>query len=59
MIKFKDRDKFVAWFMGFCDAEANFQTTTINRKNGTFGLKYSFHLLSQLGSGLYSYKLNG
>lgn len=40
---------FYSWFIGFCDAEGNFQTTKFNRinKNGvvtSIGLKYSFHI---------------
>ena len=40
---------FFPWFLGFCDAEANFQTTKFKRinKNGivtSIGLKYSFHI---------------
>lgn len=41
--------KFLAWFIGFCDAEGNFQTTKVKRinKDGkltSIGLKYSFHI---------------
>jgi hypothetical protein len=41
--------KFYSWFAGFCDAEGNFQTTTIKRINKkgvltSIGLKYSFHM---------------
>ena len=45
----KDDFKFYSWFAGFCDAEANFQTTKFNRINKkgeitSIGLKYSFHI---------------
>lgn len=41
--------KFYSWFIGFCDAEGNFQTTTLKRINKlgnitSIGLKYSFHM---------------
>jgi hypothetical protein len=44
-----NNNMFFAWFLGFCDAEANFQTTKFKRinKNGivtSIGLKYSFHI---------------
>ena len=40
---------FFPWFLGFCDAEGNFQITKVKRinKNGiltSIGLKYSFHI---------------
>ena len=31
---------FIAWFIGFCDAEGNFQTTKVKRIN-----KNSFHII--------------
>lgn len=43
-----NNNKFLAWFMGFCDAETGFQTTIVNRQNKSYGLKYSFHLGLQL-----------
>lgn len=41
--------KFYSWFIGFCDAEGNFQTTNFKRVNKkgittSIGLKYSFHI---------------
>lgn len=40
---------FIAWFMGFLDAECNFQTTIVKRTNKqgivtSLGLKYAIHL---------------
>lgn len=45
-----EQENFLSWFIGFCDAEGNFQTTKfkrINNKNGeltSIGLKYSIHI---------------
>ena len=43
------KNKILSWFIGFCDAEANFQTTLYKRLNKenkiiSYGIKYSFHM---------------
>lgn len=45
--------KFLPWFLGFCDAEGNFQTTLLPRINKegiitSYAVKYSFHLGLQI-----------
>lgn len=44
-----NNNKFLTWFVGFCDAEANFQTTFVKRINKkgqltSYGIKYGFYI---------------
>ena len=43
------KNEFIQWFLGFVDAEGNFQTTKVKRVNkegiiSHYTLQYSFHL---------------